>query len=101
MHARTVYARRTAGASVKGFRKAKDLSAGVLLDFDPVVHLIDPQNLGIAAVAAQFVIFAHDQGLDGFGRAHLGTQTTEAAPGQVEIEIIENLDLLPGLAVPA
>src|SRR6266576_3897534 len=35
-----------------GFRKAKSISAGVLLDRHAVVHLIDAQDLRVAAVAA-------------------------------------------------
>ena len=83
------------------FREAKNVSAGVLLDFDPVVHLVDAQNLRVAAVAAQFVVLAHDEGLDRLGRADFAAQTTEAAARQVEIEVVQNLDLLSRLAVTA
>src|SRR5688572_27060036 len=54
--------------------------AGVLLDGDAVVHLVNPQDLGVPAVAAELVILAHDEGLDRLGGAHFGTQTAEAAP---------------------
>src|SRR5438477_12358779 len=33
------------------FREAKNVSARVLFDRDPVVHLVNPQNLRVAAVA--------------------------------------------------
>src|SRR5712671_4904220 len=46
-----------------GFRKAKSISAGVLLDRHAVVHLVDTQDLRVAAVTTQFVVLAHDQGL--------------------------------------
>src|SRR5437867_9798299 len=71
----------------------------VLLDGDAVVHLIDPHDLSVAAVAAKFVILAHDQGLDWLGRTDFGAQAAEAAARQVEIEIVEHLDLLSRLAV--
>src|SRR5256885_8917278 len=83
------------------FRKAKSISAGVLLDRDAVVHLVDAEDLGVAAVAAELVVLAHDQRLDRLGRAHFRAQTAEAAPRQIEVEVVENLDLLPGFAVPA
>jgi hypothetical protein len=38
-------------------------SASIVLDRDAVLHLVDPEDLGIAAVAAQFVVLAHDQRL--------------------------------------
>src|SRR5438105_6388097 len=34
-----------------GFREAKNVSVRVLFDRDSVVHLVDPQNLRVAAVA--------------------------------------------------
>src|SRR3954468_21238763 len=74
----------------RGFREAKNVSARVLLDFDPVVHLIDAEDLGVAAVAPQLVVLAHDQRLDWLGRTHLGAQPAEAAARQVEIEVIEH-----------
>src|SRR5436305_1173290 len=83
------------------FREAKNVSVGVLLDRDPVVHLVHSQDLRVAAVGTEFVILAHDQRLDGFGRTHLGAQPAEAAPRQVEIEVIEDFYLLPRLAVAA
>src|SRR5262245_61256983 len=36
---------------IRVFREVKNISARVLLDWHAVVHLIDPQNLGVAAVA--------------------------------------------------
>src|SRR5690242_20202043 len=71
-------------APYEGFREAKNLSVRVLFDFYSVIHLIDAQNLGIAAVTSQFVVLAHDQRLDRLGRADLGAQPAEAAAGQVE-----------------
>ena len=64
----------------KGFEKRKNVSPGVLLDVDPVVHLVDPQELRIPAVTAKLVILAHDERFDRLGRAHFGTQAAEAAP---------------------
>src|SRR5262245_23047497 len=72
---------------------------GILLDWDAVVHLIYAKNLGFPAVAAKFVILAHDQRLDGLRGADFCTQPAETAPGQIEVEIIQNFDFLPGLAV--
>src|SRR6185312_5221491 len=83
------------------FRKAKSISVGVLLDGYAVVHLVDPEDLGVAAVRAELVVLAHDERLDGLGRAHLGAQAAEAAARQVEVEIVEDLDLLSRLAMPA
>src|SRR5262245_423923 len=71
----------------------------ILLDWHPVVHLVDAQDLRLPTVAAKLVILAHDERLDRLGGTHLRAQATEAAPGEVEIEIVENLDLLAGLAV--
>src|SRR6185312_8154013 len=61
------------------FRKAKSISVGVLLDGYAVVHLVDPEDLGVAAVRAELVVLAHDERLDGLGRAHLGALVAEAA----------------------
>src|SRR6185437_9363405 len=83
------------------FREAKNLSVRVLFDRHAVVHLVDTQNLRIATIAAQLVILAHDQRLNRLGRADLGTQPAKAAPGQVEVEIIQDFYLLPRLAVTA
>src|ERR1700737_2684042 len=73
-----------------GFREAKSVSAAVLLDFDAVVHLIDSQDLRVAAVASQLVVLAHDQGLDRLGRTDFGTQATETAAREVEVEVVED-----------
>src|SRR5262249_48874866 len=62
---------------------------------------VDAQDLRLAAVAAKLVILAHDERLDRPGRTHFRAQPAEAASGQIEIEIVEDLDLLPGLAMPA
>src|SRR5262249_4423326 len=83
------------------FREAKNLSVRVLLDWHAVVHLIHAKNLRFAAVATQFVIFAHDERLDRFGRADLGAQPAEAAAREVEVEVVEHLDLLARLAMTA
>src|ERR1051326_2484101 len=82
-----------------GFRKAKSISVGVLLDGHPVIHLIDAQDLRVPAVAAELVVLAHDQRLDRLGRANLRAQAAEAAARQVEIEVIEHFDLGAGLAM--
>src|SRR6266705_1686017 len=84
-----------------GFREAKNVSVGVLLDLNPVVHLVDAQNLLVPAVAAQLVILAHDQRLDRLCWTDLRAQPAETAPGQVEIEVVEDLDLQTRFAVPA
>src|SRR4051812_30922074 len=78
----------------RGFREAKNVSVRVLFDFNPVVYLIDAQDLGVAAVAPQLVVLAHDQRLDRLGGAHLGAQPAEAAARKIEVEVVENLDLL-------
>src|SRR5439155_15900046 len=70
------------------------------LDRDAVVHLVDAKDLSFAAVAAELVIFAHDQRLDRFGRADFRTQSTEAAAGEIEVEVVEHFDLDARLAVP-
>src|SRR5256885_1214909 len=100
----------------KGFRKAKSISAldvargglsavegstRVLLDRDAVVHLIDAQNLGFAAVATQFVILAHNERLDRLRRTDLGAEAAKAAARQIEVEVIEDFDFLPRLAMAA
>src|SRR4029453_10758005 len=89
-----------------GFRKPKLAGAdrksmSILLDRHAVVHLIYAENLGFPAVAAKFVILAHDPGLDGLRGADFRTQPAETAPGQIEVEIIQNFDLLPWLAMAA
>src|SRR5689334_2974904 len=66
-----------------------------------VVHFVDPEHLLVPAVAAELVIFAHDQRFHRLGRTYLGAQPAETAPRKVEVEIIEHLDLLSGLAVSA
>src|SRR4249920_2291480 len=76
-------------------------SAGVVLDRNAVVHLVDPENLGIPAVTAELVVLAHDERLDGLGRTHFRAQAAEAAPGQIEVEVVEDLDLLARFAVSA
>src|SRR5947207_11902963 len=73
----------------------------VLLDGDAVVHLIDPHDLSLSAVAAKFVILTHDQRLDWLGRTDFGAQTAETATRQIEIEVVQDLDLLSRLAVAA
>src|SRR6476659_9474355 len=73
----------------------------ILLDRHAVVHFIYAENLGFPAVAAKFVILAHDQRLDGLRGADFRTQPAETAAGQVEVEVIQNLDLLPWLAMAA
>src|SRR5665213_3939427 len=99
--------RRSAGLGVAimyrpgGFRKAKSISTRVLLDRHAVVHLVNAKNLRVAAVAAQFVVFAHDERLDGLGRAHFRAQPAEAAARQVEVEVVEDLDLGARLTMAA
>src|SRR3954470_16316381 len=61
------------------FREAKSVSARVLLDFNAVVHLVDAQNLGVAAVAPELVVLAHDQRLDRLGRTKFGAQAPKTA----------------------
>src|SRR5262249_51453937 len=73
----------------------------VLLDWHAVVHLVDPEDLRIAAVTAKLVVLAHDERLNRLGRADLRAEATETAAGEIEVEVIEHLDLLPGLAVAA
>src|SRR5262249_52973471 len=73
----------------------------VLLDRDAVVHLIDAENLRVAALASELVVLAHDERLDWLGRAHLRAEAAEAAAREVEVEVVENLDLLSRLAVAA
>ena len=68
---------------------------------DAVVHLVDAEDLRFAAVAAELVVLAHDERLDRLGRADFRAQAAEAAARQVEVEVIEDLDLLPRLAVAA
>src|SRR3979490_219981 len=59
------------------FRNAKNVSAGVLLDGHPVVHLINAHYLCIAAVGSELVILAHDEGVNRLGAAHPRAQTAE------------------------
>src|SRR5260221_3046159 len=48
-----LYARPSAPRQNKtAFREPKEVSARVLLDGDPVVHLIDPHDLRVSTVAA-------------------------------------------------
>src|SRR4051812_29934535 len=84
-----------------GFRKAKSISARVLLDRHAVVHLVDAEDLRVAAVSAELVVLAHDQRLNRLGRAHFRAQPAETAARQVEIEVVEHLDLGARLAVSA
>src|SRR4029079_3855686 len=83
------------------FRNAKNVSARVLLDRDPVIHLVDAHDLRIAAVGSELVVFAHDERLDRLGRTDLGAQPAEAAARQVEVKVVENFYLQTGLAVAA
>src|SRR5581483_3077087 len=73
----------------------------VLFDWNAVVHLVNAQDLGLAAIRTKLVILAHDEGLNRLGWAHFRAQSAEAAPGQVEIEVIEHFDLGSWLAVAA
>src|SRR5262249_16479648 len=73
----------------------------VLFDAHAVIHLIDPEDLRLPAVAAKLVVLAHDQGLDRLGRANLQAESAKAAPREIEIEIVEDLDLGARLAVAA
>src|ERR671936_1154154 len=41
-------------------RNCADKLVGVLLNWYAVVHLVDPQDLRVAAVASQLVVLAHD-----------------------------------------
>src|SRR5580704_9062901 len=86
---------------LEAFEKRKLLSVRVLFDRHAVVHFVDAEDLRVAAVGAQLVVFAHDQRLDRLGGTHLGAQPAEAAAGEVEVEVIEHLDLLPRLTMAA
>src|SRR6185295_12274800 len=86
---------------IRAFREVKNVSVRVLFDGHAVVHLIDPQNLGVAAVGPELVILAHDQRFDRLGRTDLRTESAEAAPREVEVEIVEDFNLLSGLPVAA
>src|SRR5262249_55923946 len=86
---------------IRVFREGKNVSARVLFDGHAVVHLVDAKDLRIPAIAAEFVILAHDQRLDWLGGTDFGAQPAEAAPRQVEIEVVEHFDLLARLAVTA
>src|SRR5262249_55755443 len=77
----------------------KGKSVRVLFDRDAVVHLVDAQNLRLAAVAAELVVLAHDERLDRLGRAHLGAQPAEAAARQIKVEVVEDFNLRARLAV--
>src|SRR6478609_5569673 len=90
-----------AGGEIFKTRNCADKLVCVLLNWYAVVHLVHPEDLRVAAVASQLVVLAHDQRLDRLGRADFGAQPAKAAAGQVEIEVIENFDLLPRLAVAA
>src|SRR5437762_2029079 len=83
------------------FRNAKNVSARVLLDWHPVVHLIDAHDLRIAAVGPELVVFAHDERLDRFGGTNLGAESAEAAARQIKVKIIEHFDLEARLAMAA
>src|SRR5262249_27367049 len=84
---------------IRVFREAKNVSVRVRLDGHAVVHLVHPQDLRVAAIAAQFVILAHDQRLDRLGRTDLGAESAETAPRKVEVEIVEDFNLLSRLAM--
>src|SRR5512147_3095649 len=75
-------------------------SAVVLLNRQAVVHLVHSQDLRLAAVAAELVVLAHDQRLHRLGGAHLRTEPAEAAPREVEIEVVQRLQLLSRFAMP-
>src|ERR1700730_4085411 len=83
------------------FRNAKNVSARVLLDRHPVVHLVDAHDLRIAAVGSELVVFAHDERFDRLGRANLGAQPAETAARQIEVKVVENFYLQTGLAMAA
>jgi hypothetical protein len=48
---------------------------------DAVIHLVDAEDLRLAALGAEFVVFAHDQRLDRLGGANLGTEPAKTAAG--------------------
>src|SRR5262245_17565382 len=82
----------------RGFSKSESretVSVCVLLDGNAVVHLVDPQDLRLATIAAELVILAHDERFNRLGRANLRTEAAKTAARQVEVEIVENLDFLP------
>ena len=91
---------RPAAGGAQGAREPSR-SAGVELGRKPVVHLVDAQHLRPARVASELVLLAHDQRLDRPRRTDLGAQSAETAARQVEVEVVEDLDLLPRLAVAA
>src|SRR5260221_14726474 len=71
----------------------------VVLGRPAVVHLVDAQHLRVAAVASELVPLAHDERFDGPRGTHLRAQTAKAAPREIEVEVVEDLDLLSGLPV--
>ena len=73
--------------------------SSVVLDLDTVVHVVHTQNLRLAIVAAELVVFTHDECLHRLGRTDLRTQTTETAAGEIEVEKVQDLDLVTGLSV--
>ena len=81
-------------------RPSTEVSIEILLDGNAVVHLVDAEDLRVAAVAAELVVLAHDERLDRLGRADFRAQAAEAAARQVEVEVVEDLDLLPGSRWP-
>src|SRR5262245_46003143 len=72
-----------------------------MLDRDAVIHLVDAEDLAVAVVRAELVVLAHDERLHRPRRADLGAEPAEAAAREVEVEVVEDLDLLSGLAVAA
>jgi hypothetical protein len=75
--------------------------ARILFDGDAVVHLVDAEDLGLPAIAAKFVILAHDQRLDRLGGTHFRAEAAEAAARQIKVKVVEDFDLLARLAVAA
>src|SRR5579859_4712365 len=76
-------------------------SVRILFDRHAVVHLIDAKNLCFTTVTSELVVLAHDQRLDRLRRAHFRAQPAEAATREVEVEVVEDFDLRPRLAVAA
>ena len=52
-------------------------STSVWLDWNAIVHFVNPHDLVVSAVSTELIVFTHDERFDWLGRAYFRTQPTE------------------------
>ena len=94
----TVYRKQTSTNSHRGGRPSFT-STSVRLDWNAIVHFVNPHDLVVAAVSTEFIILTHDERFDWLGWAYFRTQPTERTAGQIKIKIIQDFYFVSWFAV--